>query len=113
MKTLLLTILTLMFAQNAFAKGGVKSPQEMALRNSAAGFAHESLEHATRILNATTPDAIHQVIGASIQLISATDSVVSIQLSDGTLASYNCLMVQDFSKGGTVVKNEARCTPVL
>lgn len=109
MKRILFVTLSLVLANVAFAKGGVKSPQEMAIRNSPAGFAHESLEHATEILNFNNPNAINQVISASIQILSESSSLVVIQLNDGSTASFDCSLVQDFSKGGSVVKNEARC----
>lgn len=109
MKTILFVVLSVVFSNAAFAKGGVKSPQEMAIKNSLAGFVHESLEHATEILNASNSNAINQVISASIQVLSETSSLVVIQLNDGSTSSFDCSLVQDFSKGGSIVKNEARC----
>lgn len=107
MKKLILiaTLLTAGFSANA----GRGEGRDLALKNSMAGFATESIEHSMRLLYRTNPAIKDQVTGADVQILSEADSTVNIELTDGSILTYNCLRFDDWSRGGTILKKEVVC----
>ncbi|MCR9205701.1 MAG: hypothetical protein NXH75_14045 [Halobacteriovoraceae bacterium] len=99
------TLLTLALSTQA-SRGGDRN---LTLKNSMAGFASESIEHSMRLLYRTNPAVKDQVNGANVEIISAQDSAVSIELVDGTVFTYNCFRFDDWSRSGTVLKKEVVC----
>lgn len=100
-----LALLTLTLSAQA-SNGGSKN---LTLKNSMAGFAAESIEESTRHLYRQSPALKDQVIGAQVELTSATDSSVQIDLVNGSTIAFNCFRFDDWSKSGTVLKKEVVC----
>ena len=99
------TLLTLTLSAQA-SRGGDRN---LGFKNSMAGFASESIEHSMRLLYRTNPAVKDQVVGANVQIASAQDSTVAIELADGTELIYSCIRFDDWSRGGTVLKKEVVC----
>ncbi|MCF8060695.1 MAG: hypothetical protein K9K67_15435 [Bacteriovoracaceae bacterium] len=106
MKKIIMITVLLSAAFSAQARRGAT---DLTLKNSMAGFASESIEHSMSVLNRTNPTVKDQVAGASVQIISAADSTVIIELTDGSEMTFNCIRFDDTSRGGTVLKKEVVC----
>lgn len=110
MKKLVIIAALLTATLSAYATGGGSgNGRDLGLKNSMAGFASESIEHSMRILYRTNPGLKDQVAGAQVELLSAQDSTVSIDLNDGTVMTYTCIRFDDWSRSGTVLKKEVVC----
>lgn len=100
MKALLLVLITAVSTM-AFAKGGGNQPM------TPERFMEESIEYS--ILLAKTAGA-GTISATNSQFIN--DETINVTLTDvgGGNFSFQCLLVDDFSKGGTVVKKDVRCS---
>jgi hypothetical protein len=107
MKKLIIAATLLALTVSAQARRGGNT--QLPLKNSMAGFASESIEESTRLFYRLSPALKDQVIGAQVELVSGTDSNVQIELTDGTVANFNCIRFDDWSNGGTVLKKEVVC----
>jgi hypothetical protein len=99
MKLLILSLITAVSAM-AYAKGGGDQPM------TPERFINESIEYSISLAKLSGAS----VVSVSTQAIDAETMNVVVLTSDGTALSYQCNLVDDFSKGGTVVKKDVRCS---
>lgn len=99
MKAILL--LTVLFgAITASAKNGGNQPM------TPDRFLEESIEYSIAMTKMT--GAV--VASVSTQSVDADTMIVAVSATNGSLYSYECNIVDDFSNGGTVVKKDVLCT---
>jgi len=99
MKVLLITLITAVSAF-AYAKNGGNAPM------TPDRFMHESIEHSTVMAKASGAGVI---VSSNAQFIDSETINVSLTGDGGSVYTYQCVLVDDFSKGGTVVKKDVRC----
>ncbi len=106
MTKMIITATLLIIGLSAQARGG---DRDLALRNSMAGFASESIEESIGILYRTNPALKDTVTGAQVEILNDQDSTVFVSLNDGSELIFNCLRFDDWSRSGTVLKKEVVC----
>lgn len=106
MKKLIIAATLLTIGLSAQARGG---DRDIALKNSMAGFASESIEESVRLLYRTNPAVKDMVSGAQVEILNDQDSTVLVSLNDGSELTFNCLRFDDWSRGGTILKKEVVC----
>jgi hypothetical protein len=75
-------------------------------RGSHGWFLEESAEHALRTAGAM--GSIDSVTALSVAVVSATETSVRVETSDGEL-NFSCYLVDEWSRSGTVLKKEVLC----
>ena len=107
MKNAMVTLLLILSAISAHAKGGGNKNPSLA---TSAGFIAESVE--TSIQRLTLIDSVgseNAMIGVQAIKTVSGNIEVSIQMQDGSTKIYNCELFDDVSKNGTIVKKDVRC----
>jgi hypothetical protein len=99
MKVLLITLITVVSAM-AHAKGGGNQPM------TPEKFMHDSVEHS--LLLAKNAGA-GMITATNAQAIDTETINVTFTSEDGATFSYQCILVDEISKGGTVMKKDVRC----
>jgi hypothetical protein len=99
MKLLILSLITAASTM-AFAEGGGDQPM------TPESFIHESIEYSISLAKLSGAS----VVSVSTQAIDADTMNVVVLTADCTDLTYQCSLVDDFSKGGTVVQKDVRCS---
>jgi hypothetical protein len=81
-------------------------------RGSEAWFKKESRQHSIRLMAKADP-SFPSTVAASDVVITGATSRVTLTLVDATQLSFDCLMFDESSRSGTVIKKEVKCTQVL
>jgi hypothetical protein len=102
MKSKLLAAAILLTATSAFARGGAGI-------TNASEFLHESIEHSIRKIALSNPAVSTNLSGVSAAAIDADSVAVELTLSSGEAFTLNCELVDEWSRGGTVLKKEVVC----
>lgn len=99
MKAVLFALITVVSVFASAKNGGAKpmTPER---------FMHESIEYSTALaMNA----GAGSVLSSNAQFIDSETINVVLTGSNGASYSFQCVLVDDFSKGGTIVKKDVRC----
>lgn len=81
-------------------------------RGSEAWFKKESKQHSIRLMAKADPAFPASVVASDV-VVTGSTSKVTLTLADETQLSFDCLMFDESSRGGTVIKKEVKCTQVL
>ena len=107
MKNVLVSLALGLAATSLFARGG-NDGVRIPARGTQAALVLESIEHSIRSLVTTgTSESSIETASASTKGNLAT---VSVGLTGGASALFNCALVEELSLGGTVTKKEVRCS---
>ena len=104
-----LAIGTLVLAQPSFARrGGSDNSNDGVTRGSQAWFLSESVEDSVEWLvsSGALPDSALSAV--AVDLNSATAATVTLSTAAGQLTE-TCVLVNESSRGGTVIKKDTRC----
>lgn len=101
---------TVLFAQPSFARGG--GDNDILARGSQAWFVYESAEHVLEALVENGTITQNGVTAVTVTRNSDHASEVSALTSEGQIVKA-CTMVDESSRGGTVIKKDVRCAGLL
>jgi hypothetical protein len=106
---LALAIGTLVLAQPSFARrGGSDNSGDIITRGSQAWFLSESVEDSVEWLVSSGALLDSALSGAAVDLNTATTATITLATAAGQLTE-TCVMVDESSRGGTVIKKDTRC----
>lgn len=97
-----------LLANAAFARGG---DRDLLVRGSQAWFAAESGEHVVKSLVLVGTIDQSKLTALNIDLTSTSTLTVALTTSEGQVTD-SCWMVDEWSRGGTVLKKDVRCENV-